>query len=136
MMARALYAAYRTVALTAPPNLSTATVKAVLTDHAGATPNTATHDFLNNISAGTVATSPALTGKTFGAVAAGVFDADDVTFTGVSGPSAESFSLFVDTGNAATSRLLSYWDDATGLPITPSGGNIIITWSASGVYTF
>jgi hypothetical protein len=136
MMARALYAAYRTVALTDPPDLSTATVKAVLTDHSGATPNTATHDFLDDISAGTVATSPALAGKTFGAVAAGVFDADDVTFASVSGASAESFSLFVDTGNAATSRLLSYWDDATGLPITPSGGNIIITWSTSGVFTF
>jgi hypothetical protein len=135
-MARAVYAGYRTIVLSSPPNLSTSNVKVVLTDHSGATPNVNTHQFLSDISAGTVATSGNLTNKTLGTVAAGVFDADDVTFTSVSGPSVESFTLFVDTGTASTSRLLAYWDDATGLPITPSGGNIIISWSASGIFTF
>jgi hypothetical protein len=135
-MARALYAPYRTLVLSAPPNLSSTNLKVVLTDHGADTPNVATDDFLNDISAGTVATSGNLANKTLGTVAAGVFDADNVTFTAVTGNSVESFTLYRDTGTAATSDLLSYWDDATGLPVTPNGGDITITFSASGIFTF
>jgi hypothetical protein len=35
--------------------------------------------------------------------------------------------LFKDTGNTATSRLFYLIDTATGLPVTPDGGNILLT---------
>lgn len=44
--------------------------------------------------------------------------------------------LFVDTGNAATDALICYIDSASsGLPVTPNGGDIVISWSASGIFT-
>ena len=66
-----------------------------------------------------------LTGK---GTAGGAADAADVTFNGVSGTSIEAILLFKDTGVAATSPLIAYIDTATGLPITPNGGDIIVTW--------
>lgn len=137
-MARALYVPFRNGILGSHAtrvDLDADTLKVVLTDHGGATPNTTTHDFLDDISAGTVATSGALATKTIGTVAAGVFDADNLTFSAVTGNSVESFTLLKDSGAAGTSNLISYWDDATGLPVTPNGGDITITWSASGILT-
>jgi hypothetical protein len=41
----------------------------------------------------------------------------------------------VDTGTAATSPLVAYIDTGvTGLPVTPNGGNITVTWNASGIF--
>jgi hypothetical protein len=43
--------------------------------------------------------------------------------------------IYVDTGTAATSPLVAYIDSGvTGLPVTPNGGNISITWNASGIF--
>ena len=36
--------------------------------------------------------------------------------------------LYRDTGVEATSALIAYIDTATGLPITPNGGDIIVNW--------
>jgi hypothetical protein len=65
-----------------------------------------------------------------------VFDADNVTFTAVSGNSVESVNLLKDTGNTATSDRIAYFDTGTGLPVTPNGGDITVTWNASGIFTF
>lgn len=105
-------------------------VKAVLVDRSLHTPNLASDEFLSDIAAGArIAISPALTGKTR---TLGVLDANDVTFTAVSGPSAEMLVLFIDTGNPATSRLLFNFDDTApatvGLPVSPNGGDIVMTW--------
>lgn len=139
-MANALYVSYRNGVLGAHAtrvDLDADTIKAVLIDHGTDTPAPTTDDFYNDISAGLVgAMSSALTGKTIGTVAAGVFDADNVTFTAVSGNSVESVNLLKDTGNAATSDLIAYWDTGTGLPVTPNGGDITVTWNASGLFTF
>ena len=51
-----------------------------------------------------------------------------MTFTSVSGPSIEAIVIYKDTGSEATSPLIAYIDTATGLPITPNGGDIIVTW--------
>jgi 7-cyano-7-deazaguanine synthase in queuosine biosynthesis len=118
-------------------DLDADTIKAALIDHGTDTPNTTTDDFYNDISAGLVgALSSALANKTIGTVAAGVFDADNVTFSAVSGNSVESVNLLKDTGNAATSDLIAYFDTATGLPVTPNGGDITVTWAAGGIFTF
>jgi hypothetical protein len=137
-MANAVYVPFRNGILGSHAtrvDLDADTIKGVLIDHGTDTPNTTTDDFYNDISAGLVgALSSALGSKTIGTVAAGVFDAADITFTAVTGNSAESLNLLKDTRNAATSDLISYWDTATGLPVTPNGGDIAVTWNASGIF--
>lgn len=93
----------------------------------------ASHEFLDDVPAGAiVATSGNLTNKTN---TDGVFDADDVTLSSVSGDESEALIIYVDSGNASTSRLVAYIDTGvTGLPVTPNGGNIIIAWNASGIF--
>jgi len=139
-MANALYVSFRNGVLGSHAtyvDMDADTIKAVLIDHGTDTPNTTTDDFYNDISAGIVGSlSSALTTKTIGTVAAGVFDADNVTFTAVSGASVESVNLLKDTGVTSTSNLIAYWDTGTGLPVTPNGGDITVTWNASGLFTF
>ena len=105
---------------------TTDTIKAVLVDSGTYTVNLSSHEFLADVGAGArIATSSAFTGK---AVTGGAADANDVTFSSVSGASIEAIILYKDTGVDATSPLIAYIDTATGLPITPNGGDIIVTW--------
>lgn len=60
----------------------------------------------------------------------GVADADDVTFSSISGSKVTSVVLYNWTGNTATSRLILYLDTMTGLPVTPNGGNITLTFDS------
>ena len=69
--------------------------------------------------------SSAFTGK---ATTGGAADANDVTFTSVTGASIDAIVLYKDTGTDSTSPLIAFIDTATGLPITPNGGDIIVTW--------
>jgi len=59
---------------------------------------------------------------------AGVADAADVTFAAVTGAVCNAVVLYKDTGVPATSPLLAYIGTATGLPVTPNGGDIIVQW--------
>lgn len=125
-MANSLYDKARERFLSAQLNWSTDTIKAVLVDTAVYTPSLAAHEYLSDISGSSrIATSGAFTGKT---IAGGAADANDVTFTSVSGASIEAVVLYKDTGVEGTSPLIAYIDVATGLPITPNGGDIIVTW--------
>lgn len=63
----------------------------------------------------------------------GKLDADDLVFTSLSGDPVESIDLFKDTGTDTTSVLISNHDDYTGLPLTPSGGNVTIVYAATGI---
>jgi hypothetical protein len=65
----------------------------------------------------------------------GIFDGADVTFPTVSGATAEAVVIFVKNAGAQTTwRLVAYLDtNITNLPVTPNGGNIVITWNASGI---
>lgn len=125
-MANALYDKGREAFLTAAINWSSDNIKIVLVDAADYTVNLATHQFLSDITGvGRVATSGNLASKT---VAAGVADAADVTFTAVTGDQSEAVVIYKDTGSAATSPLIAYIDTATGLPVTPNGADITVTW--------
>lgn len=130
-MANALYALYRQKCLEGGSSRVvwlTDDIKAVLVDTGAYTPNLATHEFLSDIPGGArIATSANLSNKTS---TAGTADADDVTFTAVTGATIEAVVLYKDTGSAATSPLIAYIDTATGLPVTPGGGDIVIRWSA------
>lgn len=67
----------------------------------------------------------------------GTFDGDNVTFTGVTGATAEAIVLYRRNAGANTTwPLIAYIDTSvTGLPVTPNSGDITITWNASGIFT-
>jgi len=103
----------------------TNTIKHFLYDE-GADAFNAADDNLDDIVAGArIATSGAYASKT---VTAGVADAADVVHTAVAGATVESIEGFKDTGTESTSRLIYNIDTATGLPVTPNGGDITIAW--------
>mgnify|MGYP000999997441 FL=1 len=130
-MASAIYPKFKEALLQGDYDLSTAVVRAVLVDTGTYTYNSA-HDFYNDLSGVVGTESGAFASKTF---TNGTFDAADITFTAVTGSTAEAIVLFVDTGNVATDALIAYLDSATGLPVTPNGGDINVTWNASGIFT-
>lgn len=67
----------------------------------------------------------------------GTFDGADVTSPSVTGASAEALVIYVKNAGANTTwRLVAYIDTGvTGLPVTPNGGAIGITWNASGIFS-
>jgi hypothetical protein len=131
-MANAIYPKYKEAVIQSSANSSlTGTVKAALVD-TGTYTYSAAHEFLSSLS-GVVGTA-----QTIGATKSytdGVFDGGDVTYTAVTGDTAEAIVLYIDTGVAGTSRLVAFIDTGvTGLPVTPNGGDISITWNASGIF--
>jgi hypothetical protein len=128
-MASAIYPKAKESMLQGGINLSSGTVKAALVD-TGTYTYSAAHDFYNDVS-GVVGTPQTIGSKTF---TNGLFDGADVTFTGVTGSSAEAIIIYIDTGTASTSALIAYIDSATGLPVTPNSGDISIVWHASGIF--
>jgi len=130
-MASALYAKFKEQALQGGVNLASGTVKAALVD-TGTYTFSAAHEFYSSIT-GVVGTPQTLGTKTF---VNGVFDAADITFAAVTGASAEAIVLYLDTGTAGTSRLIAYIDQATGLPVTPNSGDIVIAWDGGASKIF
>lgn len=127
-MANTLYDKGRQRFLEGQLNWLTDTVKCILVDAGAYTANFTTHEFLSDIpTSARIGTSSgvALTSKT---TTGGAADAADITFSTVTGASIEALVLFKDTGTEGTSPLIAYIDTATGLPITPNGGDIICTW--------
>ena len=125
-MANTLFDFARQAFLEAQINWMTDTVKCILVDTGAYTPQTGVHRFLSDISASARIAGPVtLVSK---ATTGGAADAADVTFAAVSGASIEAIVIYKDTGSEATSPLIAYIDTATGLPITPNGGDIIVTF--------
>jgi hypothetical protein len=131
-MANAIYPLYKQALLDASANadLNDGTVKVALIDTATYPYNSA-HEFYSSVS-GVVGTPQTINNTT---VTNGLFDGDNVTYTAVSGNSAEALLIYIDTGAAGTSRLVAWIDTSvSGLPVTPNGGDITITWNASGIF--
>jgi hypothetical protein len=61
-------------------------------------------------------------------VTLGVADAADITYSSVSGSACAYIIIYKDSGVSATSPLIAKIDDYTGLPVTPNGGNITVSW--------
>ena len=61
---------------------------------------------------------------------AGVADADDITFLAVTGAQSEAIVIVKWVTQASDSPLIAYIDTATGLPVTPNGGDIQVTWDS------
>ena len=125
-MANALYDLGRQGFLDGSIDWDTDNIKAVLVDTGAYTVNLATHQFLSDVAAGArISISGNLASKT---VAAGVADAADVVFTAVTGATVEAIVIYKDTGTVGTSRLIAFIDTATGLPLTPNGGDVTVAW--------
>jgi hypothetical protein len=128
-MANELYTTYKSAALQGDVDLVNDTISAVLVDTNDYTPDTTNHQFLDDIPAGARVASANLSNTS---VSSGVFDADDVTFSNVSGDECEALVIYQDTGTASTSLLVAYIDNANGLPVTPNGGDITVEWDNGG----
>lgn len=130
-MANTLYDLARKRFLEGNINWLTDTIKVVLVDTGNYTPNFTTHEYFSDISGsalvGTVSIAGGVT-LASKATTGGAADAADITFSAVSGASIEAIVIYKDTGTPSTSPLIAYIDTATGLPITPNGGDIIVTW--------
>lgn len=129
-MANAIYPLYKQALLDASTDvdINDGTVKVALSTAA----YNSAHQYYSSVSASTVGTPQTINNTT---VTNGLFDGDDVTYTAVTGSQVTALIIYIDTGNAATSRLVAFFDTGvTNLPVTPNGGNISITWNASGIF--
>ena len=131
-MANALYPKAKEAFLNGSINMVANTITIALVD-TGVYTFSATHQFRNEVSNSAVISSTTLTNKT---IANGVFDADDATFSSVTGANCEALIIFTDTGIQGTSRLVAYIDSATGLPILPNGGDITVVFSSGASKIF
>lgn len=104
------------------------TIKAILIDAASYTVNLATHANLSDIPGGAIVGAPVAVVPAD--PVAGVCDAPDIAFIGLSGaPSIEALVLYKDTGVAGTSTLIAYIDSATGLPTGTGAAEVDVAWS-------
>lgn len=131
--ANALYDLGREGFLLAEIDWDTAVIKVDLVDSGAYTINLATDKFRSSIAVGArIASSAALASKT-GTL--GVADAADITYTALTGTSIELIVIYqssavgggADVADTAQ-RLIAAIDTATGLPFTPSGGDVTVTW--------
>lgn len=109
------------------------TIRVTLTDHGTDTPVPGTDQDYADIVAGDVGTPQTLTAVTIDTVAEGTVDAGNPVWTSLTGASVESYTYYKWSGVNSTSALLIYIDSATGLPLTPNGGNVTLTHNASGI---
>lgn len=136
-MANAVYPIYKKALLDAAANSaltgSGSTGLWVALIDTGTYTYSAAHDFYDDLS-GVVGTDVEITTVT---TTAGVVDGDNVTFTAVTGATAEALVLYRKNAGANTTwRLVAYIDSSvTGLPVTPNGGDITVTWNASGIFS-
>lgn len=92
----------------------------------------AAHQYYSDLS-GIVGTPMEIANKT---TTSGVFDGDNVTFSAVTGATVEALVIYVKNAGANTTwQLVAYIDTGqTGLPVTPSGVDIVVAWNASGIF--
>ncbi len=136
-MANAIYPKYKQSVLTGDASSdltqSTANVAPYVAMVSSAYTYSSSHQFYSSLS-GVVGTDQQLTTPT---TTSGTFDADDATFTAVTGSAVAALVIYrKNAGANSTWRLVLFEDTSvTGLPVTPNGGNIVITWNASGIFT-
>jgi hypothetical protein len=131
-MANALYLKAKEGFLNGSINMVANTITIALID-TGVYTYSSAHQYRNEISNSAVISSTTLANKT---ITNGVFDADDATFSSVTGANCEALIIFSDTGVQGTSRLIAYIDSATGLPILPNGGDITVAFSSGSSKIF
>lgn len=112
-------------------NCGSDTIKATLADGADYTASASHTNYGTDVAAGAKVAVATLSGLT---ISAGNFDTSDFTWTTVTGDQSELILLWDDTH--ANDLLMAWYDTGmTGMPVTPSGGNINVTVNGSGWYT-
>lgn len=128
-MANAIYPKYKehalAVTLGSTAKIVSPVVAAILVDAADYT-YSASHEFLSDVPSGArVSTTADLSNRTY---TSGVLDADDTTFSAVSGDQSENIIIVVKPASGANdsnTRLVAFLDTGiTGSPVTPNGGDI------------
>lgn len=127
-MASQLYPLGKKAILDGGIAMLTDSIKVLGIDTAAETYNAADQFHANITGAAIIFTSGALAGKT---TTGGVFDANDITVTAITGATIEALVLYKDTGASATSPLIAWFDIAT---FTPNGSDGTIVWNASGIF--
>ena len=140
-MANRMYPKGKIAAYSKKFDLLTNPVKIVLVDLADYTPNFATDELLTAVpGAAIVGTATALATKALSAGPSGdkiKFSSGSVTLASVTGDESEALLGYVESG--AGDYLLFLDDTATGtpgLPITPSGVNVIVSCPADGWFNY
>jgi len=127
-MANSLYDRGRQGFLAADIDWDANDIRLILIDEADDTIDLAVdEDLADRAVAARVATSSSFGSKT---TTAGVADAADVTLSSVTGDVSESVDIYQHTGTESTSLLIANIDTATGLPVTPNGGDITVQWDS------
>jgi len=135
-MANVLYSAGKEAFLSAEINLSSAAnnINIVLIDTNDYSFSDS-HTVLNDVTGAARVATATLGSKT---VTNGVFDSADATFSNVTGDVSEALIIYHDVqvggvtdANNSTliAYIIAYIDTATGLPITPGGGDITVAFS-------
>ena len=133
-MANAIYPAAKEAFLNKEHDLNTDAIKATLIDSLdytyGAGHTTYADATVPAAAKVAVATLASLT------IALGVFDCADFSWTTVTGDQCEAVILWNDTPVTPTADpLIAFYDTSmTGMPVTPSGGNINFAVNASGFF--
>lgn len=131
-MANSLYALGREAFLEGSIAALSDTIKISLVTNSY-TPNLTTDHFYNIISGGNiVAAGVALSSKSG---SAGTLSASNVVFSAVTGSACSYIPIYKDTGSSSTSPLIGLIDTATGLPVTPNGGDITVAWNSGQLFT-
>jgi len=100
-------------------------IKVVLVG-SGYSPDLDADEFLSDIPSGErIAISDLLSNKTS---IGGVANADTIIFPTVTGSAAEYIVVYKVESTIATSSLIAFISQSTGLPITPNGADIEIDW--------
>ncbi len=137
-MANAMYTVAKTGLMNGSIDLDTDDIRAIMVRDSGYT-FSAAHATMENANIPTAARAGSIVALTGEAVAAGVFDANDITFSAVAaGAAIDAIIIFkYVTDGLSAGDIPLFYIDTTGdasLPVTPNGGDITISWNASGIF--
>jgi len=98
------------------------------------------NSFYSDLGANVIGTPLQVTNNTFNLGTPpnfAVFTGDQITFLVVNQPVA-AFVLYRHNAGANTTwRLVYFCNDATaGLPVSPAGGNVLMQWNATGIFSY
>ena len=131
-MANAMYGLGREAFLEGAIDALTDTLAVSLVTSAYAA-NLSTDQFYNIISGGAIVAGPVTLTSVVGSL--GTLGAANAIFSSVSGTACSQVVLFKNTGTSSTSPLIGNINVATGLPVTPNGGNITVAWAGGVIFT-
>lgn len=142
-MANAIFPLYKQAILAASANSSLSVndttngpYSALVQTSSGGYTYNSTDNFWSTVSANNIGVAGGVN-LSAPSVAAGTFTAANITYSAVTGNQIGAIVIYRHNSGAATTWLLVCYIDTgvTGLPVTPNGGDITVTWNASGIFT-